>query len=70
MKTVSQYNKAIAGALVPIIVWLLARYGVELPTDVQAALTVILTTGAVYAVPNGAPPTKDEDQENEPPDPA
>lgn len=41
---------ALAGALTTIAVWLLALGGVEVPAQVAAALTTVLTFGAGYIV--------------------
>lgn len=39
----------IAGAATVVIVWLLHQFaGVDLPAEVAAALTVLLTAGAAY----------------------
>ena len=47
---------ALAAALTTILVWVLSEFaGVELPPEVAAAVTSILTLGAAYIVPERAP---------------
>lgn len=48
----TSYNKALVAAATPIIVWLAARYGLQLQPDEAAALVTLVTTLAVYVVPN------------------
>lgn len=50
------YNKALVAAATPIIVWLAARYGLQLQPDEAAALVTLVTTLAVYVVPNRQQP--------------
>lgn len=52
----TQYNKAIygalAGAITTILVYIAQYYGLVLDTQVQGAITTIITMIVVYAVPN------------------
>lgn len=45
-------RKAIAAIAVPVAVWWAAKHGLELDTEQAGALAVIISGGAVYAVPN------------------
>jgi hypothetical protein len=38
----------VAGAATVILVWLAGMFGLEMPPEVAAALTVLLGTGAAY----------------------
>lgn len=48
----TQYNKTVAAAIATILTFLIGQYGFELPTEVQLAVTTILATLLVWAVPN------------------
>ena len=51
----------IAGAFVTILVWAAKQFGtVDVPIEVQGALTVIVTAGVQYAVRDAEPPPGDE----------
>lgn len=44
----------IAAALVTVLVWLASVAGVEVPTEVQGAVTTILVAAAGYLMPDPA----------------
>lgn len=44
---------ALGGALATIALWLLGLTGVEVPAAVAAAITLLVTAGVAYLVPNG-----------------
>lgn len=48
MASIQRFNKATAAAAVLILAWLLSLAGIEVPNEVQGAITVLL----VWAVPN------------------
>lgn len=45
----------LAGALTVILSFILARAGVDLPADVASAVTVVLSLGTAYLVPEDVP---------------
>lgn len=49
---IQTYNKSIVALVVGGIVLFATHFGLQLTPDFQAALTTIVTTLAVYAVPN------------------
>lgn len=55
-----KYAKAYAAALVVLITFVVAQFGLDLPEAVTGALIVILTPSVVAAVPNkkDPPPTQ------------
>ena len=55
----NRYRKAVAAVVVPVVVWLAAKYGLELPVGWPEALTIVLTGGSVYAIPNDSRPPLD-----------
>jgi len=46
-------NGAVAGAIVLVLVWAAGVLGLEIPGDVAAALTTIVTAGVAYLTPTG-----------------
>lgn len=46
------YDKALVGALAPVVVWLCARYGLTLKPDEAAMLVTLITGLLVYFTPN------------------
>ena len=46
---------ALAGATTVIAVWLLGMAGIDMPAEVAAAVTVIISFGLSYAVPESEP---------------
>lgn len=52
---VARVRKAIAAALVPLVLGLCARYGLDVDVEVvELIVTAVITGGTVYAVPNEA----------------
>jgi hypothetical protein len=49
---VAPYNKAIVPLVVAVVLGLLARVGVTNDMSISEALTLVVTSGLVYAVPN------------------
>lgn len=49
---ISRYRKAIAAVVVPVAVFVAARYGFDMPAEMVAALTTLIAGATVYAVPN------------------
>lgn len=49
---VAASRKAVVAFIVSVLVGMVAGFGVELPADVVAALTGLLTALTVWAVPN------------------
>lgn len=47
-----RYAKAIGGAITALLVYVAGRYGLELPTDVVAALQVLITGAVVWRLRN------------------
>lgn len=56
MATLTQYNKFFVALLVPVVVQLLGRVGLNLDAAQVDALTVLITAALVYLVPNTPPP--------------
>lgn len=48
----SEYAKAIAGAITALIVFVVSEVGLDLPEEVSAALVTLITALIVYVVPN------------------
>lgn len=44
----------VAAAVVTVVVWIASTAGVEVPTEVQGAVTTILVAAAGYFVPDPA----------------
>jgi hypothetical protein len=53
MRTRGVSPKVPAQALVTVLVWLAAYFGIELPADVAGALAVLIGAGAGVAAPPG-----------------
>lgn len=48
---------AVGGAIATVIIWVItATTGVEIPAEVAAAVTVIVTAGLAYLVPDATAP--------------
>ena len=43
-----------AGALTVVLVWVLSLFGVEIPSEVAAAVTIIIAFAAGYIRPSGS----------------
>jgi hypothetical protein len=54
----SEYRKAIVSA-VAVVVAILATQGIEVDTEIVAAVTTLLTAFLVWRVPNADPPAVD-----------
>ena len=52
ISNIQVYNKAIAVIVVGVIVSVAAHFGFKLDTELQLALTTLVTALAVWAVPN------------------